>query len=179
MSKKDSFSGIIILLNGPSASGKSSIQNQMQKQMDQLYLKVGIDNFFDALIETPDLSSFDSTKEFSQYTKKGVLIRRVKLVKDAEGNQMVPLEVGPAGDKIIFGMHSAMAAYANEGNHLVVDYILYKQEWLPNLVQALKNIKVYLIGLKAPLEVLEDREKKDRHLLSGMQGAITALCIQK
>jgi chloramphenicol 3-O phosphotransferase len=152
--------GTIILLNGPSASGKSSIQDELQKQMTQLYLKIGIDSFFDALIATPDLSSFEATKEFSQFTNDGVLIRRVRLVRDSLGNQIVPLEVGPAGDRIIFGMHSAIAAYANEGNHIVVDYILYKKEWIPNLVQALEHNNVYLIGVKAPLDVLEERERK-------------------
>lgn len=152
--------GTIIILNGPSASGKSSIQNEIQKKFNQLYLKVGIDTFFDALIATPDLSSFEKTKEFSQYTNDGILIRSVKLIKDADGNQIVPLGIGPAGDKIIFGMHGAIAAYAKRGNNVVVDYILYKPEWLPDLVKALKNNTVYLIGIKAPLEVLEDRERR-------------------
>ena len=68
--------------------------------------------------------------------------------------------MGPAGDKVISGMHYAIAAYANRGNNEVVDYILYKPEWLPDLVQALKNNKVYLIGIRAPLSILEEREKR-------------------
>ena len=157
---KKNSSGIIIVLNGPSASGKSSIQNELQKQFKPLYLKVGIYTFFDALIATPDLSHFEKTKEFSQYTNDDVLIRGVRLQEDSQGFQIVPLEIGPAGDKIIFGMHSAFAAYANRGNNLIVDYILYKPEWLPDLVKELKDNTVYLIGIKAPLSVLEDREKK-------------------
>ncbi len=152
--------GTIILLNGPSAAGKSSIQNELQKQFQHLYLKAGIDTFFDALIAEPDLSNFEQTKSFAQYTPDGVLIRKATLSKDAEGFPIVPLEIGPAGDKIISGMHSAIAAYGERGNNMVVDYILYKPEWLPDLVQALKNNRVYLIGVKAPLEVLEEREKK-------------------
>lgn len=153
-------SGTIILLNGPSAVGKSSIQSELHKQMPELYLKAGIDSFFDALIAEPDLSQFQQTNEFFQYTNDGILIRGVRLLKDAEGNQIVPLEIGPAGDKIISGMHFALSAYANRGNNVIVDYILYKAEWLPDLVSALKGQKVYLIGIKVPLEILEERERK-------------------
>ena len=152
-------SGTIIVLNGPSAAGKSSIQNELQKQFKPLYLKVGIDNFFDALIPNPDLSNFQETKEFSQYTNDGTLIRRVRLQKDAAGNQIVPLEFGPAGDQIIFGMHHAFAAYASQGNNLAVDYILYQSGWVTDLAEALEDQKVYLIGIFAPLSVLEEREK--------------------
>lgn len=153
-------SGTIIILNGPSASGKSSIQNEIQKKFKPFYLKVGIDTFFDALIAAPDLSSFEQTKQLSQYTNEGVLIRSVRLTRDAQGNQIVPLEIGPAGDKIISGMHYAIAAYANRGNNVVVDYILYKPEWLQDLAHALKNNIVYIIGIKAPLDVLEERERR-------------------
>lgn len=153
--------GIVIILNGPSAAGKTSIQNELQKKSKQFYLKVGIDTFFDALLPAPDLSAFEKTKELSQYTNDGILIRQVRLKIDKEGHQIVPLTIGPAGDLVIHGMHAAIEAYAQQGNNLVVDYILYKPEWLANLVNALKNNKtVYFIGIKAPLHVLEEREKK-------------------
>jgi len=152
--------GTIIILNGPSASGKSSIQNEIQQQFDELYLKVGIDTFFDALIPDPNLSDFEKTKRFAQYTKAGELIRSGEIKQDTNGHQIVPLTVGSAGDKIISGMHAAIAAYASKGNNLVVDYILYKPDWQPDLVNALLNQKVYFIGINAPLAILEEREKK-------------------
>lgn len=152
--------GTIIILNGPSAAGKSSIQNEIQKNFNQLYLKVGIDTFFDALLPNPDLSSFEKTKKLSQFTPDGILIRQIEIKKDSDGFQIVPLEVGPAGNKVIFGMHHAIAAYAKQGDNVVVDYILYQQAWLPDLVEALKDCKVYLIGINAPLSVLEERESK-------------------
>lgn len=152
--------GFIILLNGPSASGKSSIQNEIQKQFKTFFLKAGIDNFFDALLPVPDLSSFAETGELAQYTSDGVLIRKVQITKDQEGFPIVPLEVGPAGDKVISGMHYAIAAYAKRGNNVVVDYILYRPDWLCDLTNALKDYKVYMIGINVPLAVLEERERK-------------------
>lgn len=159
MTLPENLEGVVIILNGPSAAGKSSIQNEIQKQSKSLFLKVGIDNFFDALLPTPDLTGFEETKEFNQYTNQGVFIRGIRMKLDHEGHQIVPLEIGPAGDKIISGMHHSIAAYASQGNNVAVDYILYKPEWLPDLIHALKSTKVYFIGIKAPLTVLEEREK--------------------
>ena len=151
--------GTIILLNGPSASGKTSIQKEIQAAFKELYLKVGIDSFFDSVLPTPDISQFEKTKEIAQYTNDHILIRKITLMQDFAGSQIVPLEIGPAGDHVIFGMNHAFAAYADQGNNLVIDYILYKPEWLLDLVQALKGYKVYLIGIHAPLAWIEERER--------------------
>jgi chloramphenicol 3-O phosphotransferase len=152
------MSGTIIILNGPSASGKSSIQKELQKKFNQLYLRVGIDTFFDALIAEPDLSEFSIKKEFSQHSPNGELIRKVQLLTEG-GFSIVPLIIGTAGQKIIQGMHEAIKAYANRGNNLIVDYILYHESWRKDLIQTLEENKVYLVGIQAPLAIIEKREK--------------------
>lgn len=48
--------------------------------------------------------------------------------------------MGPDGHKVIFGMREALAAYANQGNHLIVDYILYKGDWIFHLAEALHRL---------------------------------------
>lgn len=151
--------GIVIILNGPSSVGKTSIQKALQKLSQKTFLRVGIDTFFDGLIEEPDLSAFQQEKKFEQYTSEGEFIRGVVLSTDGDGHPLVTLNVGSAGNRIIFGMHRAIAAYAQTGNNLIVDYILYDSSWLPDLAQALSGFKTYLIKVHAPLEVIESREK--------------------
>lgn len=151
--------GIIILLNGPSCVGKSSIQKAVQKQSSLSFLQVGIDTFFDALLEEPDLSQFQKEKKFDQYTPNGEYIRGIEYTVDGDGFPIVPLTIGPAGDRVIHGMHRAIAAYAQMGNNLIVDYILYKPEWVEDLNQALEGKKIIRVGVHAPLEVLEQRER--------------------
>jgi len=56
-------------------------------------------------------------------------------------------------------MHAAVGAYAHAGNNIIVDYILYDQQWIQDLVHALKDIRVYNIGINPALSVLEEREK--------------------
>ena len=94
-----------------------------------------------------------------QTTPLGESIRGIVLEEDASGMPTIPLYIGPAGDRVMRGMHRSIAAYAKAGNHLIVDYILYKEEYFKDLTSSLKGLKVYWIGIFAPLDVIEQREK--------------------
>lgn len=142
--------GTIIILNGPSASGKSTLQQAIQKNMDKLFLAVGIDNFFDV----PMPQDFVEGQSYHH----GVFIRGVKHEIDDGGHPIIKLINGEPAQKVICGMHRALAAYADEGNNLVVDYILYESNWLPDLIRSLKGYKVYFVGITTPLEIIEQRE---------------------
>jgi chloramphenicol 3-O phosphotransferase len=151
--------GIILILNGPSSSGKTSIQKAFQKKSDHLFLRIGIDSFFDELLPEPDISRLQEEKRFDQKTSLGEYIRGITLEEDATGAPIIPLHIGPAGDRVMRGMHRSMATYAKAGNNLIVDYILYKAEYLDDLISSLKGRKVYWIGVFAPLDIIEQREK--------------------
>ncbi len=151
--------GTILVLNGPSAVGKSSIQKALQRKSHTHFLRIGIDTFFDALIEEPDLSTFEQDKKFEQYTQLGEYIRGVELQHDENGNTVVPLTIGPAGDRIIHGMHRAIAAYASCGNNVIVDYIQYKTAWGDDLQHVLKDFDVYYVRVHAPIDIIEERER--------------------
>ena len=57
-------------------------------------------------------------------------------------------------------MNSAIIAYAQNGNNVIVDYIPYKKEWLDDLRKKKpENINIYYIKVNIPLEMLEQREK--------------------
>ena len=152
--------GTIIILNGPSSVGKSSIQNALQIKSNQFFVRIGIDSFFDSLLPEPDISQLEIEKKLDQYTNSGEYIRGIRYQEDEEGNAVVPLLIGPAGDRVMKGMHRAIAEYAKMGNYLVVDYILYKQEYLADLVESLKGQRVIWVGVFAPLSVIEEREKQ-------------------
>lgn len=152
-SKRKSF-GSVIILNGPSASGKSSIQKEFQNlMMPNLWIKVGIDNLFDAPM--PDI-----TLENLEFWQSKNPIRWVETTTDQDQNNVITLFVGEQGDKVAYGMNSAIAAYAQNGNNIIVDYIAYKKEWLDNLLEKLQDIPTYWVKVTIPLEILEEREKK-------------------
>jgi len=142
-------SGIVIVLNGPSASGKSSLQKSIQRLAPVPYLNVGIDNFFNDLF--PDEHGKLGCKADADF---GNDLRWVTIAEN-----LVYLHVGPQGQKIVNGMNKAIAAYAKTGNNVVVDFIMYEQSWLQNLLHELQGCPVYLIGVTVPLDILQAREQ--------------------
>lgn len=145
--------GRIIILNGPSGSGKSSIQKEFQKlMMPSLWIRVGIDSLFDGVM--PEINP-----ENMVFWQSPNPIRWIESSKDAAGNNIIMLFVGPEGEKVAYGMNSAIAAYAKNGCNVIVDYIAYKQEWLQDLEKQLKEFKTYYIAVDIPLETLEQREE--------------------
>lgn len=151
ISRKDQM-GVVVVLNGPSAAGKSSIQQELQHlMMPKLWIKVGIDNLFDKPMP-------DTTLENMLFWQSENSIRWVSMSKDKDDNTIMTLSVGEQGDKVAYGMNSAIAAYAKSGCNVVVDYIAYKKEWLDDLQDKLKGIKTYWVKVSTSLKVLEERE---------------------
>ncbi len=150
--KTKTISGRVIILNGPSGSGKSSIQKEFQKlMMPNLWIRVGIDSLFDGVLPEINLENMNFWQSQNP-------IRWIESSKDAEGSNVITLFVGPEGDKVAYGMNSAIAAYAKSGCNVIVDYIAYKKEWFQDLEKQLKDFKTYYIAVDIPLETLEQRE---------------------
>jgi len=160
----ETHTGTVIVLNGPSGSGKSSIQREFQTLMmlqptheasadaANLWIQLGIDNLFDKPM--PDI-----TLENLAFWQTENPIRWVTTTKNEEGKSIVTLFTGEQGEKVAYGMNSAIAGYAQAGCDCIVDYIAYKTAWVDNLHRKLKNTKTYWIKIHLPLDVLEEREQ--------------------
>ncbi len=119
--------GTVIILNGTSGVGKSSIQKKLQELFEKPYLKVGIDNFVVGVLPEKYLTGTAAHPE--QIWKSS------KATTD-DDKPIFNLAFGPDGRKIISGMHQAIAAYAHTGNNVVVDYILYDSAWLADRLRS-------------------------------------------
>src|SRR5271155_5433514 len=150
--QNQNLSGIVIVLNGPSGSGKSSIQKEFQKlMMPHLWIKVGIDNLFDHPM--PDI-----TLENMSFWQSPNSIRWVQTSQNAQSHKVVTLFTGQEGEHVAYGMNSAVAAYAQNGCNVIVDYIAYKSEWFVDLQKKLNPYKTYYVAVDIPLDILEQRE---------------------
>ncbi len=143
--------GTIILLNGASSSGKTSIIRALQPILDEPYLEAGIDKF---LFMLPN-----------DYLMKAHLWHQVIGYEQGDNGELLP-KVGNHGHQLMRGMHRAIAALAQTGNHVIADHVLLDDTWREDCVKALAGLDVLFVGIICPLNILEEREKdrKDRTL---------------
>ena len=145
-----SGAGTVIILNGPSCAGKSSIIKAFQAKQSAPWLSIGIDNFFVAVLP-PKFYLEDKPEQHA--VMQGIAST------DELGNKIFTLKIGAEGQKIIKGMHNAIADYAKAGNNVIVDYINYDDTWIADFTKALHGVKVLWVGVTASLKSIEVREK--------------------
>jgi chloramphenicol 3-O phosphotransferase len=150
--------GKIIILNGTSSSGKSTLAKALQTLIEEPSLNAGIDPFIFMLPKrylNPPL--WYDVYEYSwpdNGTADGLVIKG-----------------GPLGRRLMMAMNHALAAMAHDGFTLVVDHVFIEREWLRDCIEALVGIDVLFVGVRCPLEVLEQRERERRDRTLGQARA--------
>jgi chloramphenicol 3-O phosphotransferase len=123
----------IILLNGTSSAGKTTLAKSLQQIMDAPYLHVPVDSFEDMMPGGEKLGE--------------------------PGSSLWQ----PVFNRVLSGFHHSIAALAAAGSHLIVDHVLVQgvepQNWLVECVDLLAPFTVYFIGVHCPLEELRRREQ--------------------
>ena len=100
-------SGDIILLNGTSSSGKTTIARTLQEKLTQAYMYVSVDDFFHMYPE--------------RYLNPT--------------NQDEALVLANLIPSVVSGFHKSVAALARSGNNIIVDHVLQEDEWLRECVE--------------------------------------------
>jgi chloramphenicol 3-O phosphotransferase len=144
--------GTVIVLNGPSVSGKSSIQKALQASFVEPYLAMGIDSILVAMMPPRYF--------VPPYPADSAEFMSAEATHDAEGRPLFSVRFGPRGRSVVSGMHHAIAAFARQGNNVLVDHIFYEPDWAGDLAEVLDGLRAYLVGVRIPLEVLEERERQ-------------------
>jgi chloramphenicol 3-O phosphotransferase len=141
----------IVLLNGVGSSGKGSIAKALQKITAAPFLHVQMDAFIDMMPDGswghPDWLDFETL--------------------DDHGKPSVAIKTGPLAARVFRGMRHAVAALARQGNNLIVDDVLLGEE-KTNYVELLADFELIRIGVFAPLEVLEERERRRGDRMIGL-----------
>lgn len=141
----------IILLNGVGSAGKSSIARALQAITSKPYLHVAMDDFLDMLPERywdhPDGFTFTPVSEL--------------------GGTAVEIKTGSVGARALRGMRRSVVALAAEGNNLIVDDVMLGPSWA-DYRTLLAPFNVSLVGVFAPLEVLEEHEKQRQDRMIGL-----------
>jgi chloramphenicol 3-O phosphotransferase len=135
---------VVIVLNGVGSAGKSSTAKALQRIAREPLLHVSMDAFLEMLparmFGHPDGYIFETTT-------------------DDDGKPTVVIHSGPVLARLMSGMRAAVSAMAEQGNNIVVDDVMFGGDEAEHYRSLLGKFDFHLVGLFAPLEVLEQREK--------------------
>ena len=120
--------GDVILLNGASSSGKSTLAEALQKAFDRPFWHFSIDHL--------------------------VAARVLPWERMKSGEFPWPEH----REAFFEGFHRCLPALAGAGSHLIVEHIVETQVWMDRLVRLLDGIDVFFVGLHCPLDELNRRE---------------------
>ena len=141
----------VILLNGVGSAGKSSIAKALQTITAEPFLHVAMDAFLEMMParywDHPDGVTFETVQQ--------------------DGKPSVIIHSGPVAERIMRGMRQSIAAMAREGNNLIVDDVLLENE-MAEYASLLAAVTFHAVGVFAPLDVLETRERERGDRLIGL-----------
>lgn len=120
--------GKIIVINGPSSSGKSTLAKELQRQFEIPFLRYSFDLFLDS-----------QALPMEQ-------IRNGKISWES----MRP--------NLFSGLQQCLPILAKAGNNIVFDHIIETKEMLHELLHLTAYMDIYFVGLHCSLEELERRE---------------------
>lgn len=145
--------GRIIVINGTSSSGKTTLVRALQATLPDLWLEMGIDRFAYAL----------PGRVNGQITWP-LLFPYVRPVGRADGP--FTIRTTALGNRFISGMHATAAALADSGLNVIVDHVILERHWLDEMTRLWAGFEVLFVGVRCPLEVVIERElgREDRTL---------------
>jgi chloramphenicol 3-O phosphotransferase len=120
--------GKVIIINGPSSSGKTTLALALQKQFDIPFIRFSFDLFLD---------------------HKAFPLDQIR-----DGRFSWDL-MRPA---VFRGIHQCLPALATAGNNIIFDHIIETKPWLHNLISLISDLDVFFVGLHCSLAELERRE---------------------
>jgi len=140
--------GLVVVVNGASSSGKTSLARALQQLATDPWLHAGIDRFWGTMPQ--------GWMQLGPRAEEGVAWLRGE---DEHGRPVVHTVPGPVATRLAGGMHRAVAALARAGSNVVSDDVFFDPAWARDWAVALDGIDAWLVGLHCPETELERRER--------------------
>ena len=142
--------GRIILLNGSSSAGKTTLARAIQVERSEPWFHLALDQFRDGM--PPAYRGLNSPP--GTPGARGLNVVPV----DLDGERVTAIRFGDVGQRMLRGMHRAIAAFAAAGNDVIVDDLFLEEDTIDDYLDALADFWVLFVGVHAPLDVVQQRE---------------------
>jgi chloramphenicol 3-O phosphotransferase len=144
--------GRIILLNGSSSAGKTTLAIALQQLLPEPYQHIALDQFRDGLAgRYRGLNSPEGAPG-----ARGLNVVPIELGTE----RVTEVRFGDVGRQMLRGMRRAIAAFAREGNNVIIDDLLFEESFLLDYLDALAGLEVLFVGVQCPLDVVNAREAR-------------------
>src|SRR5262245_56085131 len=147
----------IILVNGASSAGKTTLCRALQAAISHPYLCLGFDDFvfFSAprYYRGADTAAQTETDEF-------ILQGGRLLTTSSPGEpKSVTAVFGPVFRRLIDAIAPAVRTIVDRGNPVIFDHVLHDRDMFESCQKAFNGLAVFSVGVVCPLDILEARER--------------------
>ena len=144
--------GSIILLNGSSSSGKTTLAIMLQQLLRAPYQHIALDQFRDGL--PGRYRGFNSPEGTTGADGLNIV------PTDLSGESVTAVRFGGHGHKLLKGMRRAIASIAREGLNVIIDDLLFEESFVEDYVRVLVGFDVTVVGVRCALDVVTRRESE-------------------
>ena len=147
----------LILVNGPSSVGKTTLCRALQAAIPAPYLVTGFDDFiFMAAPRYYRGADTGRQAERDAFTALGVEM----VTTSAPGAPpAVEARFGPVFRRLIDSMAPAVRALVDGGNAVIFDHVLHDHAMHESFSRAAEGLDVFTVGVTCPLDILDARER--------------------
>ncbi|MEX2393314.1 MAG: AAA family ATPase [Actinomycetota bacterium] len=134
------MTGRIILLNGVSSAGKSTVADALDRTLNGVWMHTGVDMWLETVrgsLEGERLLSVEVTGDPPRVSAFGLT---------------------SVGFRVLGSTYHAYAALARLGNDVIIDDVIFDARVLREAVRALTGVPVLFVGVRCPIGVAEERE---------------------
>ena len=148
---KNEATARIILLNGTSSAGKTTLARKLQSILPDPWLYMALDQFRDGM--APQYRGLNAPEG-----SDGARGLNVVPVHPTEGTPYTEIRYGDVGHTTVLGMHRACAAVADAGNNLIIDDVICERTFLDDYIRVLPHDRTFFVGVQCQESELARRE---------------------
>jgi chloramphenicol 3-O phosphotransferase len=139
--------GKLIIINGGSSAGKTSMSLQLQEIMEEPFFLLGIDVFWFTMPEKA-INLERVQPEYYKWCEE----------ETADGLKYFRILPGKFLNESMLARYKSMAAYLDQGLNVVADEVFWSKDWLLESLEVFAKYTCYYIGIFCSDEELSRRE---------------------